>query len=118
MGDSFLLDDRTWQRLWDQILSPVERHHIAMSVLRRRLSSDPLEARVSLELARRWGRKCRFLAIVYLIWTVFWGAVGWADPPLAMPMGAAAFGVVAITCCLAFRRYVLVFLERNRMAVG
>ncbi len=114
MGEGFTWDDETWERVWEQILTPVERHHIAMSVLRRRFPQDAMEARVALELARRWARRAVSLSLAYLLWVVFWGSIGWTDPPVDMALGCAAFGVVAIVACLWFRRRLVDYLRVNR----
>jgi hypothetical protein len=110
MSDSFVWDDRTWEQVWERTLDHVERHHIAMSVLRRRLPDTPLERRVARELAQRWARHAVFLAVVYGLWTLFWAAIGWdmtgryGAATARLPMVCAGIGGAAVTVCLAFCR--------------
>lgn len=109
MGDSFVWDDHTWDQIWERTLNQAERHHIAMSVLRRRLPSTPLEQRVARELARRWGRRAVTLSVVYALWTLFWGGIGWTGVRLhgaaeaAVAIGCTAVGALAVIACLGFR---------------
>lgn len=109
MTDGFIWDDRTWDRVWERVLNPVERHDIAMAVLRRRLPVTAFERRIAVELARRWRRHALALALLYLLWTVFWGAVGWdtlrlyGGEPARVPLGCAVVGMAAIVACVAFR---------------
>lgn len=98
--------------MWERTLSQVERHSIAMDVLRRRVPLQPLEARIAVELAQRWRRTARNLAVLYAVWSLFWGMLAWHDwtadaafEALLTPT-CAALGLVAVACCAAFRRYV------------
>jgi hypothetical protein len=108
--DDALRDDRVWDRVWERMLDPVERHHIAMAVWRRRLPAGLFEARVAVELARRWRRQARNLIVLYALWTLFWGSLALSDwradstfQVRLTPILAAA-GMLAIAACVAVRR--------------
>lgn len=105
-------DDELWDQVWERTLGPIERHSIAMHVVRRRLPEDLFESRICAELARRWRRTSRNLALLYAIWTLFWGMLAVHDATsdgalesLLTPTNAAV-GMLAIGVCLAFRAYV------------
>jgi hypothetical protein len=110
-GDGWSWDDRTWDEVWERVLDRAERHAIAMAVLRRRLPGGAMEDRIAVELSRRWVRKALSLAVLYLTWTLFWGALAPRvdDPPV--PAWCAAVGVLAVGACIwsaiAFRRFFL-----------
>lgn len=101
-------DEHLWRDVWERNLNAVERHSIAMTVWRRRRPSNHFEALVALELARRWRRHTVFLATVYGLWTLFWGALAWHDLRLhdtfetLLSPTCAAIGVAAIAACMAF----------------
>lgn len=103
-------DDELWQLVWERNLDPVERHSIAVAVWRRRLPAGVFEAGVALELARRWRRRAVGLALLYALWTGFWGGIAWsalhdarpANHPL--PYWAVAVGALLIAACFAVRR--------------
>ncbi len=115
-GDGFVWDDKTWDHVWERVLNPVERHHIAVSVVRRRVPEDPFERRIAVELARRWQRHALFLASLYLLWSAFWAAIGFDSvtafgaSAARLPFGCAALGIAAVTGCLAFRRRITRFV--------
>jgi hypothetical protein len=122
MDDGLLSDDRAWEQVWDQTLSHVERHAIAMAVVRRRLPRTPLEGRVALELARRWSRQAVTLGIVYAVWSLFWGAIAWDSIQRygagagRVAIGCCAVGLAAITCCVLFRQRMRSFRAAHRGA--
>ena len=102
-------DDRLWDHVWDQTLSQPERHAIAVAVWRRRLPAGAFEARVGAELSRRWRRQARNLAVLYALWTLFWGALAVSDlradgsiDPL-LPALCALVGCAAVGACLFVR---------------
>jgi hypothetical protein len=102
-------DESTWELVWEQLLGPLERHGIAMSLLRRRPITEAFEARVARELARRWRRRAISLGITYSIWTLFWGALARAStaapgaPGRLLPHVMAGIGLLAVAVCAAFR---------------
>ncbi len=110
MTDEFTWDDRLWDQVWKRTLSHVERHSIAMAVLRRRLPTDAFQERIARELANRWSRHAVTLGSVYLLWTLFWGAIGWSEfrvngaQHIGLPAGCAVVGVIAVAACGLFRR--------------
>lgn len=116
-------DDELWAHVWERTLSQVERHSIAMDVLRRRVPRQPLEARIAVELARRWRRTARNLAVLYALWSMFWGTLAWHDwaadarfEALLTPT-CTALGLVAVAVCAAFRRYVRPVASRRATVV-
>ncbi len=112
-------DDELWDRVWEQVLTQPERHTIAMSVWRRRLPEGLFEARVGAELSRRWRRQARNLAVLYALWTLFWGSIAvsdWrGDGALGSPLTpvCALVGVAAIAACLAVRRRFRAFARQQ-----
>lgn len=111
MAEEILRDDATWDRLWERLLSPLERHDIAMDVLRRRLPTEAFERRIARELVRRWRRHALVLALGYSLWTLFWGALAWhlvgrGSRVAGLPLACAAVGALAVAACLVFRRWV------------
>lgn len=105
---AFQWDDRLWAEVWDRHLSPVERHALAMDVLRRRWPPDPFERSVVSELARQWRRNARGLAVAWGVWVLFWGNLAVNAPlttgPRALPWTMAWVGLVVVAGSLAFRR--------------
>lgn len=107
--DDALRDDRVWDRVWERMLDPVERHAIAVSVLRRRPPTDLFEARIAVELARRWRRQARNLIVLYGLWSLFWGSISLSDwrADAVFQTGPApylaAVGALLIAGCLAVR---------------
>ena len=107
-------DDDLWEEVWERQLTHVQRHTIAMEVTwHRRLPDDLFFARVGAEMARRWRRRARNYAIVYGLWTLFWGAIAYQmfvvehaqDPhPTLVAPALALLGVAAIAVCVALRR--------------
>lgn len=107
--DELLSDDRLWDRVWERMLSPVERHSIAVAVWRRRALRDPFESRIAAELAVRWRRHARNLAVVYALWTAFWGLIAVSDwradgdwESLLCPT-LSAIGAAAVAACFFVR---------------
>jgi hypothetical protein len=102
-------DESTWELVWEQLHGPLERHGIAMSLLRRRPVTEAFEARVTRELARRWRRRAVSLGLLYSLWTLFWGALARAStaapgaPGRLVPHVMASIGLLAVAICLAFR---------------
>lgn len=115
----FRFDDHLWRDVWERNLDPVERHSIAMTVWRRQHPRDTFEAAVAFELARRWRGHSRFLALIYGLWTLFWGTMTLRDlridaafeslvtPTLTM------VGVLAVAACFAVRRRLANYLRAN-----
>lgn len=121
MQDELVWDDELWERVWERTLDPVERHHLALAVWRRRMPDDPFEAVIAPELARRWRRHACTLAVVYGLWTLFWGLLALDDfransgfSALLSP-ACAAVGLTAIGLCMAFRRRLRCFARRSRV---
>lgn len=115
----FRFDDRLWREVWERNLDQAERHAIAMNVWRRQHPGNQFDAMVAFELARRWRAHSRFLAVIYLLWTLFWGTMAVRDlqlhpgfESLVSPM-CALVGVLAVTACLAVRRYLASWLRVN-----
>jgi len=112
-------DDDLWHEVWERNLDMVERHSIAVAVWRRRLPDGRFEAVVALELARRWRRHTVFLALVYALWTWFWGMIAVHDLRLDAAFGSlvtpgcSAAGVLAITCCMVVRHRLGRYLQAN-----
>lgn len=109
MREEFVWDDRMWDLVWERTLDQVDRHAIAMVVLRRTTPDGALQWRVAAELAKRWARHCVTLAVVYAMWTLFWASIAWHDVRLAhrvntVAVGCTIAGVLAVGACLAFRR--------------
>lgn len=108
--DELITDDETWRLVWERTLSHAERHEIAMSVLRRRPPADPFERRLAAALAHRWRRHAAVLTVPYLLWSLFWGAIGWHSvalhglPTAALPVVCTVVGVASIAACVAFWR--------------
>lgn len=107
---TFRWDDRLWREVWERNLDAVERHHLAMDVLRRRVPGGLFEARVATELARQWRRHARNLGIGYLLWSVFWGLITYHTVTArqefhGLPVAMLAIGLIAIGAVVAFRRY-------------
>ncbi|HVM20613.1 MAG TPA: hypothetical protein VM307_11695 [Egibacteraceae bacterium] len=102
-------DDSLWDQIWERTLSQVERHTIAATVLRGRAAATVFEWRIAQELARRWARGALVKGAVYLLWTLFWGAIavhtiGLRGPAAAaLPLTCAAVGAIAVLACLGFR---------------
>lgn len=120
--DDALRDDRVWDRVWERILDPVERHSIAVAVWRGRPPRGTFEYRIAVELARRWRRRALSLAVVYALWTLFWGAIAlsdWrADAGFESPVCPlnALIGTAAVAGCFTVRRRLrpVVALSRPR----
>lgn len=107
--DELLSDDRLWDRVWERMLSPVERHSIAVAVWLRRPLRDVFEARIAVQLAVRWRRQARNLALVYALWAGFWGLIAVSDwrsdgdwESLLCPI-LSTLGVAAVAACVAVR---------------
>lgn len=115
----FRFDDRLWRDVWERNLDPVERHSIAMTVWRRRHPAGTFEAAVAFELARRWRGHSRFLATIYSLWTLFWGAMTMHDLRLdggfesLVTPSLTLVGILAVTACIAVRRRLAVYLRAN-----
>jgi len=100
----FVWDDRLWQEVWDRHLSAVERHALAMDVLRRRWPPDPFERSVVAELARQWRRTARVLAVAWSVWVLFWGGIAVSDPALALAWAMASVGLLVDAAVRVFLR--------------
>ncbi len=117
-GPPLVWDDRLWEDAWERLLSHPERHRIAVQVWRGELAADPFERRVSTELARRWRRTARNLALLYGLWAIFWGLLTWDDwRPVGvlrslLTISCALIGVAAVSACLAARRRLRKHLRR------
>lgn len=103
------MDDELWNLVWERRMSHPERHGVARTVWFRRVPDDPFEARVATELNRRWRRRCWGLALLYLVWTMFWGLLTvefLRDPPMVdppLPVWNTVFGLAAVAACVAAR---------------
>lgn len=108
-----MFDDRLWYDVWERNLNSVERHAIAVAVWRRRQPVGPFETLVAFELARRWRRHSRYLAVVYAFWTLFWGSIALQD----LRLDAAFSSLLTPVCaCLGLAAIGLCFMVRQRMA--
>lgn len=102
-------DDRLWEQVWDRTLNPMERHRIARHLWHRRVPDDPLERTVVAELRHRWRRRARNLAILYGLWTLFWGLLALSDVRTDLAFrslltpGCTLVGVLAVGACFAVR---------------
>ena len=103
-------DDHTWEELWERTLGQLERHRIAMALLRREFPDDPLGRRILPELARRWRMTARVHLWLHAVHAVFWARISFDIPPtagtpwrLANTMSLSSLAVVL--GCIAFRRY-------------
>ena len=115
---AFEWDDVLWDRVWERTLDQVERHDIAVAVLRRRLPRRPAEARIALELARRWRRTAASLSVMYGLWSLFWGGIGWTSAATGgvatqVPLWCAGVGIAAIAGCLLFHRRLRRFVAQG-----
>ncbi|MPZ71674.1 MAG: hypothetical protein GEU74_00335 [Nitriliruptorales bacterium] len=116
-------DDLLWYQVWERNLSQLERHAIAMAVLRGRVPADPFEGRVALELARRWRRHAVSLSLLYLLWSLFWSVIGWdavhryGGEALGLPLACTILGAAAVAACLLFRRRLRAILRLDEFGV-
>lgn len=108
---AFTWDDELWRTVWERNLDAVERHHLAMDVLRRRVPNGLFEARVATELARRWRRHARNLMFGYLLWSLFWGLITYNTLQVrgfeGLPVAMLGVGMIAVAATLSFRRYLV-----------
>ncbi|MEE8600640.1 hypothetical protein [Euzebya tangerina] len=103
-------DYSLWEHVWEQNLTHVERHTIAMAVWRLQPPASTFEFLVAHELAHRWRRHAVFLVGLYGMWTLFWGAIASGPAPdgtsSPVAMWCAVVGVVAIAACLVVRAHI------------
>ena len=117
-GAPLVWDERLWEDAWERLLSHPERHRIAVQVWRGEAPADPFEQRVATELARRWRRSARNLALLYGLWALFWGLLTWDDwrPDgilrSLLTISCALVGVAAVGACFATRRRLRKHLRR------
>lgn len=109
-------DDELWDHVWERNLSHVERHTLAMSLLRRTPPDTAFDRLVAAELARRWRRHALWLVALYGLWSLFWGGIALTPPPTGveastLPLWCAAIGVVAIAVCVGARRHLTGYLR-------
>lgn len=102
-------DDALWEQVWERTLNPIERHRIVVHLWRRRVPDDLLELRLVAELRHRWRRRARNLAVLYSLWTLFWGLLAIsdlrADLAFKSPLTPTCtlVGVAAVAACIAVR---------------
>lgn len=102
--------DRMWEDVWERTIGQVDRHRLAMALLRREQPQDRLALRLLPELARRWRRACALYASGWGIFATFWIVVGVAAEtgpdaaPVVTPwwMGMLGLAVVAVALALRF----------------
>ncbi|MDX1659713.1 MAG: hypothetical protein R3343_12900 [Nitriliruptorales bacterium] len=110
-------DDRLFEEVWERHLNVAERHGIAMRVLRRQLPDEIFEARVATELSRQWRRRARNLAVLYMLWTIFWAALTWKawdarGMVSGLTVSCVLVGVAAVAVCFGLRRYLRDYSRR------
>lgn len=102
-------DDELWEQVWERTLNPIERHRIASHLWHRRVPDDPLELRVVAELRHRWRRRARNLAVLYGLWSLFWGLLAVSDLRADLAFRSlltptcTLIGVLAVAACFAVR---------------
>ena len=113
-------DDEMWEELWERTLSQVERHRLAVAVLRREVPGDALARRVVPELARQWRRRCVTLAIVWGLFAGFWVMTGVSEIRVrgesltALPWWMATIGAAVVVSSLLFRHHVAPVARHDR----
>ena len=103
-------DDRDWEELWERTLGHIERHRLAMALLRREVPEDVLGRRVVPELARRWRLTAMLHIIGHTLHGTFWLLISLALSPLdgtswQLANGMTLMSLSVIAFCIAFRRY-------------
>ncbi len=103
-------DDREWEELWERTLGQIERHRLAMSLLRREVPDDILGRRVVPELARRWRLSAMLHIIGHTLHATFWFLISLSLSPLSgtswqLANGMTLMSLAVIAFCIGFRRY-------------
>lgn len=104
--------DRTWDQVWERTLGRVDRHRLAMALLRREQPDDRLALRVLPELARRWRRTALVYVFGWGLFTTFWLVIGYAAEsgpdgvPVVTPWWMGMLGLTVISIALAIRFWV------------
>ena len=102
--------DREWEELWERTLGQIERHRLAMSLLRREGPDDVLGRRVVPELARRWRLTALFHIVGHALHAMFWWLISLGFSPLdgtswQLANGMTLMSLAVIAFCIGFRRY-------------
>ncbi len=103
-------NDREWEELWERTLGQIDRHRLAMSLLRREVPDDVLGRRVVPELARRWRWTALLHIVGHTLHAMFWWMISLDLSPLSSPSWQLAnamtlMSLSVIVFCVAFRRY-------------
>jgi peptidoglycan/LPS O-acetylase OafA/YrhL len=111
-------DDELWDHVWERNLTHVERHTLAMALVRRQPPDTTFDRLVAAELARRWRRHALWLVTLYGLWSVFWGGIALTAPPAgaeptALPAWCVVVGVLAIAACVLARRHLAGYLRAH-----
>lgn len=103
-------DDEQWEEVWERGLGQVERHALAVDLLRGRTGGhDLFRQRIIAELARRWRRQARNLMVLWGLWCLFWGRMLVEDVRLhhevtsASVLSMLVVGAVVLGGCMALR---------------
>lgn len=109
-------DDELWDHVWERNLTHVERHTIAMALLRRQPPDTTFDRLIAAELARRWRRHALWLVLLYGLWSLFWGAIALTAPPpdadpTMLPAWCVVVGLAMITACVGARRHLTGYLR-------
>lgn len=104
--------DEMWDEMWERTLSQVQRHRLAVAVLRLEIPPDVLGRRIVPELARRWRRSCVAYAVGYGLFATFWLVIGVAvvleGGAVVTPWWMGGAGVIGVAIALGIRRRVRV----------
>lgn len=98
--------DEAWLATWEGALTGVERHALAVAVVRDRPLVERFEWLVARELVRRWRRRALGLLVPYGLWTLFWGALFVRDLRLdthldhGLPVTLTGVGLAAMLACV------------------
>lgn len=111
-------DDELWDHVWQRNLMHVERHALAMALVRRQPPDTAFDRLVAAELARRWRRHALWLVTLYGLWSLFWGGIALTAPPAdadptALPAWCVGAGVLAIATCVAARHHLAGYLRAH-----
>lgn len=102
--------DEAWLATWEGALTGVERHALAVAVVRDRPPVERFDWLIARELIRRWRRRALGLLIPYGLWTLFWGSLLVRDLRLdrrldhGLPVALTAVGITAMLACLVAHR--------------
>lgn len=104
--------DRMWEQVWERTVGQVERHRLAMALLRREQPQDRLALRLLPELARRWRRTALSYAVGWGLFATFWLVIGYAAESgpegavVVTPWWMGMLGIAVATVALTIRWWV------------